>query len=54
MNIFRKSAYPVVNPITVYSSFFLLKGDSNPNDKYILSDRDLWTMNFDTNFYKIG
>ena len=26
----------------------LLKGDSNSNDKCVLSERALWTMNFDT------
>ena len=31
-----------------------LKGDSNPNDKYVLSERALWTMNFYTNIVKIG
>ena len=31
-----------------------LKGDSNPNDKYVLSERALWTMNFDTSIIKIG
>ena len=32
----------------------LLKGDSNPNDEYDLSERALWTMNFDTSIIKIG
>ena len=32
----------------------LLKGDSNPNDKYLLSERAVWTMNFDTIIIKIG
>ena len=32
----------------------LLKGDSNPNDKYVLSERAVWTMNFDTIIIKIG
>ena len=31
-----------------------LKGDSNPNDKYVESERALWTMNFDTSIIKIG
>ena len=31
-----------------------LKGDSNPNYKYVLSERALQTMNFDTSFIKIG
>ena len=31
-----------------------LKGDSNPNNKYVLSDRALLTMNFDTSIIKIG
>ena len=31
-----------------------VKGDSNPNDKYVLSERALWTMNFDTSIIKIG
>ena len=30
------------------------KGDSNPNNKYVLSERTLWTMNFDTSIIKIG
>ena len=33
---------------------FYIKGDSNPNDKYVLSERALWTMNFDSSFIKIG
>ena len=28
------------------------KGDSNPNGKYVLSERALWAMNFDTSFIK--
>ena len=31
-----------------------IKGDSNPNNKYVLSERALWTMNFDTSIIKIG
>ena len=31
-----------------------LKGDSNPNDKYVLSERALLTMNFDTDIIEIG
>ena len=31
-----------------------LKGDSNLNDKCLLSERALWTMNFDTRIIKIG
>ena len=34
--------------------WFSLRGDSNPNDKYTLSERALWTMNFDTSIIKIG
>ena len=30
------------------------KGDSNPNDKYVLSERAPYTMNFDTSIIKIG
>ena len=30
-----------------------IKGDSNPNDWYVLSERVLWTMNFDTSIIKI-
>ena len=30
------------------------KGDSNPNDKYILSEKALWTMNFYTSIIKIS
>ena len=29
-------------------------GDSNSNDKYVLSERAVWTMNFDTCIIKIG
>ena len=32
----------------------VIKGDSNPNDKYVLSERALWTMNFDTSIIKIS
>ena len=32
----------------------VIKGDSNPNDKYVLSERSLCTMNFDTSIIKIG
>ena len=35
-------------------SLSILKGDSSPNDKYVLSERALWTMNFDTSNIKIG
>ena len=35
-------------------SFYELKGDSNPNDKYVLSERAMQTMNFDTSIIKIG
>ena len=31
-----------------------LKGDSNPNFKYVLSERGKGTMNFDTSIVKIG
>ena len=31
-----------------------IKGDSNPNNKYVLSERDLWNMNFGTSIIKIG
>ena len=31
-----------------------IKGDSNPNDKYVSSERALWIMNFDTSIIKIG
>ena len=33
---------------------FSIKGDSNTNDKYALSEKALWTMNFDTIIIKIG
>ena len=33
---------------------FVIKGDSNPNDKYILSETALWAMNFGTSIIKIG
>ena len=32
----------------------VVKGYSNPNDKYVLSVRALWTINFDTSIIKIG
>ena len=38
----------------VWNKVLYFKGDSNPNDKYILSERALWTMNFDTSIIKIG
>ena len=31
-----------------------IKGDSNPNNKYVLAERAQWTMNFDTSINKIG
>ena len=31
-----------------------IKGDRNPDNKYILSERALKTMNFDTSVIKIG
>ena len=31
-----------------------IKGDSNPNNNYVLSERALQTMNFDTSVIKIG
>ena len=31
----------------------LFKKDCNPNDKYVLSERALWTMNFDTSIIEI-
>ena len=31
-----------------------VKGDSNPNDKYVLSERAIQTMNCDTSIIKIG
>ena len=34
--------------------FVGVKGDSNPYDKNVLSERALRTMNFDTNIIKIG
>ena len=33
-------------------NMFEIKGDSNPNEKHFLSERALWTMNFDTRFIK--
>ena len=30
------------------------KRDSNPDNKYVLSERALWTMNFDISITKIG
>ena len=32
----------------------LVNGDSNPNDKYVWSERALWNMNFDTSIIKMG
>ena len=42
-----------------YQSQFLkhcvwFKGDSNINDKHVLSERALWTMNFGTRIINIG
>ena len=36
------------------SNFFHIKGDSNPKNKYVLSESALWSMNFDTSITKIG
>ena len=33
---------------------FDFKGDSNPNNKYVLLERAICTMSFDTNIIKIG
>ena len=41
-------------PVCGHLDFSYLKGDSNPNYKYVLSERALWTMNFDTSIIKIG
>ena len=30
------------------NKFTLVKGGSNANNKYVLTERALWTMNFDT------
>ena len=51
--IFSRYTYLLNNNVT---KFFLryVKGDSNPNDKYVLSERALCTMNFDTSIIKIG
>ena len=42
----------------IYPSYALglniIKGNSNPNDKYVLSKRALCTMNFDISIIKIG
>ena len=32
----------------------MIKGDSNPNNKYILPERALYTMNFDTSIFIVG
>ena len=32
----------------------VFKGDSNPNDKYVLSERNLLNMDFDASIIKIG
>ena len=33
---------------------YQFKGDGNPNDKYVLSEKALWTTTFDTSIIKIG
>ena len=38
----------------LYNKCVSFKGDSNPNNKYVLPERALWTMNFDTSIIKIG
>ena len=38
----------------VHHYITFLKGDSDTNDKYVLSERALWTMNFDTSIIEIG
>ena len=40
--------------ISISDLYLLFKGDSNPNDKYVLSERALLSMNFDTSIIKIG
>ena len=34
-------------------NYFNFKGDSNTNDKYVLFERSIWTMNFGTSIIKI-
>ena len=31
-----------------------IKGDSNPNDKYVISEKAPWTMKFNTSIIKIS
>ena len=40
--------------LSYYQFLIIFKGDSNPNDKYVLSEKALRTMNFDTRIIKIG
>ena len=40
--------------LVVYRQVGSFKGDSNINNKYVLSERALWTTNFDTSIIKIG
>ena len=40
--------------IRIYRHTVNLKGVSNPNNKYVLLKRALWTMNFDTSIIKNG
>ena len=32
----------------------VFKGDSNPNNKYVLSEKVPWIMNFDASIIQIG
>ena len=36
------------------TSAWVIKGDSNPNYKYVLSEGALGTMNFDASIIKMG
>ena len=51
-NQFQQNWSKLIKPYQKFS--YRLKGDSNPNDKYVLSEIALWTMNFDTSIIKIG
>ena len=44
--------FPFFFPLFMF--WLELKGDSNPNNKYVLSEWALSTMNFDTSIIKIG
>ena len=52
--MFKLKQFCITSFIHTKSKCIFIKGDSNPNDKYVISKRALWIMNFDTSIIKIG